>query len=203
MDTSEYNKIKQEVLNFPVVYKELEPKEIVALGDNFYSIGNTSVQVEPVIAGKIDSIAGITKGQTRIAYDNYGDHGVTNLRNFFGQAEKNSRIVVAADTQSKQIVDVIPLKNKLITPYAFFSFVEMYMDKNQYYPVKVEYINGGNMVSIIMKPIHEEYIGQLLHTPSMYKWLHQINTSFYCQNHLARHVGIKKGSKYYLGFRSV
>ena len=147
MDTSEYNKIKQEVLNFPVVYKELEPKEIVALGDNFYSIGNTSVQVEPVIAGKIDSIAGITKGQTRIAYDNYGDHGVTNLRNFFGQAEKNSRIVVAADTQSKQIVDVIPLKNKLITPYAFFSFVEMYMDKNQYYPVKVEYINGGSFIA--------------------------------------------------------
>ena len=158
MDTSEYNKIKQEVLNLPVVYKELEPKEIVALGDNFYNIGKTSVQVEPEIAGKIDNIAGITKGQTRIAYDNYGNHGVTNLRNFFGQAEKNSRIVVAADTKSKQIVDVIPLKNKLITPYAFFSFVEMYMDKNQYYPVKVEYINGGNMVSIILKPVHEEYM---------------------------------------------
>ena len=158
METSEYNKIKQEVLNLPVVYREVEPKEIVALGDNFYNIGKISVQVEPEISDKIDSIVGIMGGQTRLAYDNYGDQGVTNLRNFFGQATKDNRIVVAADTQSKQIVDVIPLKDKLITPYVFFNFVEMYMDKNQYYPVKVEYINGENMVSIIMKPVHEEYM---------------------------------------------
>ncbi len=158
MDTNEYNKIKQDILDRPIIYRELEPKEIVALGENFYNFGNTSVQVEPEIAEIIDNIAGITKGQTRIAHENYGDFGVTNLRNFFGQATKDNRIVVAADTQSKQIVDVIPLKDKLITPYAFFNFVEMYMDKNQYYPLKVEYLNGGNMVSIIMKPIHEEYM---------------------------------------------
>ena len=158
MDTSEYNKIKQNILNLPIIYRELEAKEILALGDNFYNFGNTSVPVKPKIADKIDNIAGITKWQAHIAQDYYGDQGITNLRNFFGQATKENRIVVAADTQSKQIVDVIPLKNKLITPYAFFSFVEMYMDKNQYYPVKVEYINGGNMVSIIMKPVHEEYM---------------------------------------------
>lgn len=158
METSEYNKIKQNILDRPIIYRELEPKEIVALGENFYNIGKTSVQVEPETSSKIDSIVGIMGGQTRLAYDNYGDQGVTNLRNFFGQATKDSRIVVAADTQSKQIVDVIPLKDKLITPYAFFNFVEMYMDKNQYYPLKVEYLNGGNMVSIIMKPIHEEYM---------------------------------------------
>ena len=49
METSEYNKIKQEVLNLPVVYKELEAQEIVAMGDNFYSFGNTIVKVAPTI----------------------------------------------------------------------------------------------------------------------------------------------------------
>ena len=158
MDTSEYNGIKQEILDRPVIYRELEAKEVLALGDNFYNFGNTTVQVEPEVAGKIDNIAGIMGGQTRIAYDNYGDQGVTKLRNFFGQATKNNRIVVAADTQSKQIVDIIPLKDKLITPYAFFNFMEMYMDKNQYYPERVEYTDGGNKVSVIIKPEHEEYM---------------------------------------------
>lgn len=158
MDTSKYNKIKQEILDRPIIYRELEAKEVFALGDSFYNFGNTTVHVEPEIAGKIDNIAGIKGGQTRIAYDNYGDQGVTKLRNFFGQATKDSRIVVAADTQSKQIVDVIPLKDKLITPYAFFNFMEMYMDKNQYYPERVEYTNGGNKVSVIIKPEHEEYM---------------------------------------------
>ena len=157
MDTREYNKIKQDILDRPIIYRELEPNEIVALGDNFYNFGNTSVQVEPEISGKIDSIVGIMGGQTRLAYDNYGDQGVTNLRNFFGQAKKNNRIVVAADTKSKQIIDIIPLKNRLITPFSFFKFVELYMDKNQYYPERVEYTDGGNKVTIIIKPVHEEY----------------------------------------------
>ena len=55
MDTSEYNKIKQDILDLPVIYREVEPKEIVALGDNFYNIVNTEVYVDPGVAGKIDT----------------------------------------------------------------------------------------------------------------------------------------------------
>lgn len=157
MDTSEYNKIKQDILNLPVVYKELEAQEIVAMGDNFYSFGNTIVKVAPTISAKIDYVAGLKGNQAYIAHANYGDQGVTNLRNFFGQAAKGHRIAIAANIESKEVTDVIPLNNKLITPYAFFNFMDMYMDKNQYYPEKVGYTDGGNKISILMKPVHEEF----------------------------------------------
>ena len=158
MDTSEYNKIKQEVLDIPVIYREMESKDIVALGDNFYNLGTTNVQVEPTIAEKIDQIAGIKARQARIAYDSYGDHGLTNLRNFFGQATKDNRILLTANAQAKQILDVVPIKGRVITPHSFFNFVEMYMDKNQYYPEKVEYTDGGSRVSVIMKPVNEQFM---------------------------------------------
>lgn len=150
MDTSEYNKIKQEVLDIPIIYREMESKDIVALGDNFYNLGTTNVQVEPTIAEKIDQIAGIKARQARIAYDSYGDHGLTNLRNFFGQATKDNRILLTANAQAKQILDVVPIKGRVITPHSFFNFVEMYMDKNQYYPEKVEYTDGGSRVSVTL-----------------------------------------------------
>ena len=158
MDTSEYNKIKQEVLDIPIIYREMESKDIVALGDNFYNLGTTNVQVEPTIAEKIDQIAGIKARQARIAYDSYGDHGLTNLRNFFGQATKDNRILLTANAQAKQILDVVPIKGRVITPHSFFNFVEMYMDKNQYYPEKVEYTDGGSRVSVIMKPVNEQFM---------------------------------------------
>lgn len=161
MDTSEYNKIKQEVLNLPVVYKEVEPKEIVALGDNFYNIGNTEVYVEPGVAGDIDSYLGIKSSQSRMAYDSYGEQGLTNLRNFFGQAKKesNNKLVLVANKNAKKIVSAIPIKNDIISPNTFFNFAEMFMDKNQYYPEKVEYhIGSVDSISLLMKPVKEEFM---------------------------------------------
>ena len=67
MDTNEFNKIKQEVLERPICYRELEAKEIVALGENHYSVGNATFEVEPIVAHEIDRFAGIKQGQSRIA----------------------------------------------------------------------------------------------------------------------------------------
>ena len=159
MDTNEFYQMKQEVLERPVCYRELEAKEIVALGENHYSVGNATFEVEPAVAGKIDRFAGIKQGQSRIAQDSYGDPGLTNLRNFFGQAETRAgkRIVLAADIQARQIVDAIPIHDRMITPEVFFDFAEMFMDKNNYFPDNVEYrVIGGGRISILMNPIAEK-----------------------------------------------
>lgn len=161
MDTSEYNKIKQDILNLPVIYREVEPKEIVALGGNFYNIVNTEVYVDPGVAGKIDSYLGIKNNQTRMAYDSYGEKGLTNLRNFFGQAknEKDSKLVLVANTHSKQIVSAVPIKQSVILPHAFFDFAEMFMDKNEYLPEKMEYNMGPvDSISLIMRPVKEKFM---------------------------------------------
>ena len=129
MDTSEYNRIKQDILDLPVIYREVEPKEIVALGDNFYNIVNTEVYVDPGVAGKIDSYLGIKYSQTRI------------------------------NTHSKQIVSAVPIKQSVILPHAFFDFAEMFMDKNQYLPEKMEYNMGPvDSISLIMRPVKEKFM---------------------------------------------
>ena len=159
MTTNEFNRIKQEVLDRPICHREVEAKEIVALGENLYTVGNATLEVSPQIAEVIDRFAGIKKGQSRIAQDSYGEQGLTNLRNFFGQAEVKGgkRLILAANTQMRLIVDAIPIKDKMITPDVFFDFAEMFMDKNNYLPERVEHTNSIKMgVSIVMRPVHEE-----------------------------------------------
>ena len=161
MDTNEFNQIKQEVLQRPICYREVEAKEIVALGENHYTVGNATLEVSPDIADVIDRFAGIKTGQSRIAHDSYGEQGLTNLRNFFGQAEVkgSKRLVLTADTHGRQIVDALLIRDKMITPDVFFDFAEMFMDKNGYLPEHVEYthtIKKG--VSILMKPVHKQFM---------------------------------------------
>lgn len=160
MDTTEFYKIKQEVLSRPICYRELEAKEIIALGEYHYTVGNATFEVKPGVASAIDKFAGIKEDQAQVAHDSYGEQGLTNLRNFFGQAapQKSKRIVLAADTQAKQIIDATPIRDRMITPNVFFDFAEMFMDKNNYLPEKVEYSkNGAEEIAIVMKPVTERY----------------------------------------------
>ncbi|MBR1917201.1 MAG: hypothetical protein IJ832_05110 [Bacteroidaceae bacterium] len=136
MDSNYYHKTKKEILDLPICYRTIEAKEIIALGENHYSVGNATFEVSPEIANAIDHFAGIKKEQTQIAHDSYGEQGVTNLRNFFGQAEvkHGKRLVLAADTVDKRIVKALPIKNTMIPPEAFFDFAEMFMDKKRFPP---------------------------------------------------------------------
>jgi hypothetical protein len=159
MDSNYYHKTKKEILDLPICYRTIEAKEIIALGENLYSVGNATFEVSPEIANAIDHFAGIKKEQTQIAHDSYGEQGVTNLRNFFGQAEvkHGKRLVLAADTVDKRIVKALPIKNTMIPPEAFFDFAEMFMDKNDYLPEKVEYNQvGAGGISIMLKPVNEQ-----------------------------------------------
>ncbi|MBR5686914.1 MAG: hypothetical protein IKX36_03030 [Prevotella sp.] len=161
MDTENYYQIKHEILDTPICYRMVEAKEIVALGENHYSVGNATFEVSSNVAKEIDRFAGIKRGQTQIAHDSYGEQGVTNLRNFFGQAEgkKGKHLVLAANTQSKQIVEAIPIKDSMITPDVFFGFAEMFMDKNQYLPEQVEYAtHENNGISILLRPVKEQFM---------------------------------------------
>lgn len=161
MDTENYYQIKKEILDYPVCYRMVEAKNIVALGENHYSVGNATFEVPSEVAKEIDRFAGIKSGQTQIAHNSYGEQGVTNLRNFFGQAggHKDKHLVLAANTQRKQIVKAIPIKESMITPEEFFSFAEMFMDKNQYLPDKVEYAtHDNNGISILLRPVKEQFM---------------------------------------------
>ena len=161
MDTNEFTTAKQEVLSLPICYREIGRNEIVSLDATHYQVGNVAFEVQPRTADKIDRFVGISRGQSQVALTSYGEPGVTNLRNFFGQANDRScnHIVLAANTEKKQIVDAIPIRERMITPDAFFDFAEMFMDKHAFEPESVEFnYSGQNGISIRMKPIFEEFL---------------------------------------------
>ena len=161
MNSTEFNDMKKKVLQRPICYREVEAREIVAMGDNRYAIGGTAFEVDTNIADEIDRFFGIRKRQTRMAHDSYGEQGRTSLRNFFGQGHqgKDRRIILAANTDTKEIVEAIPIKNRMITPDVFFDFAELFMHENQYIPERVEYIHEyKNGVSILMRPVNEQFM---------------------------------------------
>ena len=161
MDTNEFNTAKQEVLALPICYREIGRNEIVSLDATHYQVGSAAFEVQPRTADLIDCFVGISRGQSQVALTSYGEPGVSTLRNFFGQAHDRNcnRIVLAADTEKKLIVDAIPIRERMITPEVFFDFAEMFMDKHAYEPESVEFNHSGrNGISIRMKPIFEEFL---------------------------------------------
>ncbi len=159
METAEFNKVKERVLDWPLCYREVEGNELIAQSKNHYSIGHTTFEVEDHVSKVFDQFAGIKPNQNRTALTAYGEQGLTDLRNFFGQAGGNGkgRLVLIADTNRKQVVNAVPIKGQMIMPLAFFSFAEMFMDKNGYLPDQIEYDEmRGDRITIRITPVQPQ-----------------------------------------------
>lgn len=161
MNTTEFNKIKQQVLNRPVCYREVDAGDLIALGGDYYAMGTAVFAVEEKASKAIDKFNSIRQEQKERAKDCYGEQGLTDLRNFFGKAKanKNSRLVMVADYKQRKVVDALAIKGELIPPGLFFDFAEMFMDRNNYLPDKVEYsLEHSGEVSLKMLPVNKQFM---------------------------------------------
>jgi len=159
MNTTEFNKIKQQVLNRPVCYREVDAGDLVALGGDCYGMGTTIFAVDEKASKAIDKFNSIRLEQKERAQDSYGERGLADLRNYFGKtrAKNNGRLVMVADYKQRRVVDALAIKGELIPPGIFFDFAEMFMDKNNYLPDKVEYsLEHSGEVSLKMLPVNKQ-----------------------------------------------
>lgn len=158
MDFLSYQKQKNDFLSMPVGYREVAKNEIVAVDESHFSIGNTTIELSPMV--DFDKLVNINQSQTQLASSAYGQRGVTSLRNFFGQAatNPNERIVLVGDLKSRTVTRAMGTNKHLITPQTFFDFADFFMDSNNYEPHSVEYRGNGDEVSILMKPTTPEYM---------------------------------------------
>ena len=159
MENTDYQISKKQFLLQPVAYKEVARNEIVAIDGAHFKLGTAEVELKPEITEDIDDFIGVTSKQSKLAEDSFGETGVANLRNFFAQTNRRDkdRLVVVANTQSREITHVLPTKKHLIPPETFFDFAEMFMDKSQYEPDAIEY-DDGSEVSIRMRPIQPQFM---------------------------------------------
>ena len=159
MQQTDYQIAKDHFLLQPVAYKEVARNEIVAESDNHYRIGSAVVQLTDDMVFDIDKYLGIMPKQSQMAQRSYGEKGISNLRNFFAQADNSddTRVIFVADTKNRTISHIHQTNSHLIPPESFFDFAEMFMDRNNYEPEEVQY-NDGSEVSILMRSGNPEYM---------------------------------------------
>ena len=118
------------------------------LSRNLYSVMGTEVLATDNVAKTLDEMSGLRSDQKEIVGKARGEEGVKDLRNYLASAStiaNPSKVALIADPERKAVVNVIPVKDSLITSDDFFDFAEMFMDQNNMFPT--EYELGGSLCS--------------------------------------------------------
>ena len=160
MDSINYEKQKKEILASLFPYRILEKTEIVSKGNNLLDINGNDVEVTPEVQTSIDSFIGVTKRQAEAMENTYGQKSLTDLRNWFalaGDVDGARKVAIIADPKERKVVGTSPIKKDAISPEAFFDFIELFMDRNGYYPDAIETgTNGVFGINITVKPHNEQ-----------------------------------------------
>ena len=160
MDSIIYEKQKKEILGSIFPYRILEKNEIVSNGNNLLEINGNEVEITPIVQTSIDKFIGVTRRQAETMENAYGQKSLTDLRNWFalaGDVDKARKIAIIADPKEGKVIGTSAIKKDVISPEAFFDFIELFMDKNGYYPSTIETgTNGVYGINITVKPHHEQ-----------------------------------------------
>ena len=160
MDSINYEKQKKEILASLFPYRILEKTEIVSNGNNLLEINGNDVEVTPEAQTSIDRFIGVTKRQAAAMENAYGQKSLTDLRNWFalaGDVDGARKIAVIADPKEHKVVGTSPIIKDVVSPEAFFDFIELFMDKNGYYPSSIETgTNGVFGINVTVRPHREQ-----------------------------------------------
>jgi hypothetical protein len=105
------------------------------LGDNVFNVQGKEVLADASIEQKLDRLVGISSNQRAWVQNASDKSGLKNFRNYMQVAydmHANQQIVVVADANSRQIVDVVPLKEEYLPVSAFFRIIEIFLNESNY-----------------------------------------------------------------------
>lgn len=160
MDSINYEKQKKEILASIFPYRILEKTEIVSNGNNLLEINGNEVEITPSVQTSIDKFIGVTRRLAEAMENTYGQKSLTDLRNWFalaGEVDDARKIAIIADPKELKVIGISAIKKDVISPEAFFDFIELFMDRNGYYPSSIETgTNGAFGINITVKPHHEQ-----------------------------------------------
>lgn len=120
--------------------------EDIPIPRNVYSVLGTDVYATDSVAKALDEMSGLRSDQKRIVSKARGEEGVKNLRNYLASASSianPSKVALVADPERRAVVNVIPVKDSVITSDDFFDFAAMFMDQNNMFPTGYEH--GGSL----------------------------------------------------------
>lgn len=147
MDNQTYIKTRDRLLKEVCPYfKVVNRGELFSVGNNAFNIGGIVLSTSPQISNKIEKFIGVTHKQTETVSKTFGEQGMNNFRNYMtisSSYTETDSLALVADPANRTIKSVVPVKAKVIAPMAFFGFLEMFMDKNNYTPDSIEIDDDG------------------------------------------------------------
>lgn len=161
MESNEYKAWCDNIVATQFPFKAVEPQNILATGHNSYSVNGVELGVSQDVAQQLDRYIGMTGRQTQDVTKAFGVDGVNNVRNYLMLSKKvgsTDRFALIADPEKRQIVGLTPIKKEPIPVEAFFAFLDMFMNKNGYYPYQVTTsMDNGSEVMVLLAPNNPIY----------------------------------------------
>lgn len=147
MDNQTYistrNRLLQQVCPY---FRVVNRGELYSVGDNSFNIGGLVLTTSPDVSREIENFIGVTHKQTETVGKAFGEQGMNNFRNYMTISSSytdTDSLALIADPGKRTIRSAVPVKAKVIAPSAFFGFLEMFMDKNNYTPDSIEIDDDG------------------------------------------------------------
>lgn len=163
MDSNQFQQRKCQILNDQFPYKVIEKANLHCRANNMIELNGLEIHVTPSVQSTIDRFVGLTTSQICAVEESFGDKGTRDLRNYFalaGNSNEQNQIALIANPESRTIEGATAIRHEVISPEAFFDFAEMFMDRNDFYPVSISTgLNGIYGVELTMKPHQEEFDG--------------------------------------------
>ena len=110
-------------------------------GKNVYRVEGTELLVNDFVSKQLDEIIGLTPKQAKVIKNASGEAGIRDFRNYLataGSMIKPVSVALIANPSSHTVSGLVPIKEEPITFDAFFDFLELFLDKNGFFPVNYQ-----------------------------------------------------------------
>lgn len=161
MTNSDYVSRRDTLLREQKPFIVLSKDELTSVGDNFYRIGGTQIEVTPSVQYQLDKQIGLSSMQRKGIEQAYGEKAVTNLRNSFAMANcvTNPKKFALIANPDELIVDgIVQLEAEAIPMRSFFDIVELFANEHSYEVEQIQSAwNGVYGITVNLMPVHPHY----------------------------------------------
>lgn len=157
MSTTDFSRERKLFSADKFPHKVVSLADIAHIGENLFKIENTDVECSTGALHAMDEILNINSKQIDAVKGGVGEVGASHFRNYVTAAtnlNKDTQVVVIADSKERKVVDIVPIVEEYISPNHFFDFAEMFLNTSNYKLNRVEHgYNISDGLRLFLDPI--------------------------------------------------
>ena len=115
---------------------------------NIYRVDGADVMVDEGVSHRLDELIGLEQKQASVVRNASGEDGVRDFRNYLavaGSISKPVHVALLANSETRMVDGVVPIKEDVIPMDAFFDYLEVFLEVNRLIPVRYEMDNRNSL----------------------------------------------------------